>query len=214
MEFHFGMQPVEVVGQGVDDDQDGVVDEIGVGELSALHVFNTNLEKPEIRDWNVQARQGFNTFVSIGCAVCHVPAIETRSSLLPYRFPEVETDPTQNVFMQVDLTATTAGFIGRPTGGMEVQLFSDLKRHDMGPELAESFGSHLDSQFITARLWGVADTAPYMHDGRATTLTDAILVPRRRSTGRARQLRGADARSEDERPDVLEAPPHADRSGG
>jgi CxxC motif-containing protein (DUF1111 family) len=29
--------------------------------------------------------------------------------------------------------------------------------------------------FVTARLWGVADTAPYLHDGRATTLTEAIL---------------------------------------
>ena len=33
----------------------------------------------------------------------------------------------------------------------------------------------LDTWFTTARLWGVADTAPYLHDGRALTLTDAIL---------------------------------------
>ena len=54
-------------------------------------------------------------------------------------------------------------------------LFADLKRHDMGPRLAESAGSPLDRFFTTARLWGVADTAPYLHDGRATTLTEAIL---------------------------------------
>ncbi len=29
--------------------------------------------------------------------------------------------------------------------------------------------------FVTARLWGIADTAPYLHDGRAPTLTEAIL---------------------------------------
>jgi len=29
---------------------------------------------------------------------------------------------------------------------------------------------------VTARLWGIADTAPYMHDGRALTLNDAILM--------------------------------------
>jgi CxxC motif-containing protein (DUF1111 family) len=51
-----------------------------------------------------------------------------------------------------------------------------LKRHDMGAQLAESTGGPLDRQFITARLWGIADTAPYLHDGRATTLTDAILL--------------------------------------
>ena len=32
----------------------------------------------------------------------------------------------------------------------------------------------LDSHFQTARLWGVADTAPYLRDGRATTLAYAI----------------------------------------
>ncbi len=59
-------------------------------------------------------------------------------------------------------------------GGLIVPLFADLKRHDMGPDLAESFGGELASQFTTARLWGVADTAPYLHDGRALMLTDAI----------------------------------------
>ena len=29
--------------------------------------------------------------------------------------------------------------------------------------------------FLTAKLWGVADTAPYLHDGRAPTLDAAIL---------------------------------------
>lgn len=176
MGFHFGMQPVELVGAGVDDDQDGTVDEIDIGEISALHVFNTNLERPEIRDWNLDARRGFNAFAAIGCAECHTPRIATESPTLPYRFPEVETAPALNSFMQVDLRTSKAGFEPAPGGGVQVPLFSDLKRHDMGPGLAENFGSPLDSEFITARLWGVADTAPYLHDGRATTLTDAILA--------------------------------------
>ena len=46
----------------------------------------------------------------------------------------------------------------------------------MGPGLAETFGNPDDALYTTARLWGVADTAPYLHDGRATTLTDAILL--------------------------------------
>ena len=36
-------------------------------------------------------------------------------------------------------------------------------------------GDALDAHFITARLWGIADSAPYLHDGRASTLTEAIL---------------------------------------
>ena len=61
-------------------------------------------------------------------------------------------------------------------GGIVVPLFTDLKRHDMGPELAQSFGSTLDSEFTTARLWGVADSAPYLHDSGATTLHEAIMM--------------------------------------
>ena len=40
--------------------------------------------------------------------------------------------------------------------------------------LAETTGSALDPFFITPRLWGISDTAPYLHDGRALTLTEAI----------------------------------------
>jgi len=29
--------------------------------------------------------------------------------------------------------------------------------------------------FLTENLWGVGSTPPYMHDGRAVTLTEAIL---------------------------------------
>ena len=59
---------------------------------------------------------------------------------------------------------------------MSVPLFADLKRHKMGPRLAETFeaATVANDEFTTARLWGVADTAPYLHDGRATTLSAAI----------------------------------------
>ena len=59
-------------------------------------------------------------------------------------------------------------------------MFSDLKRHDMNPALAETLEPALspleipNSHFVTARRWGIADTAPYLHDGRAATLYQAI----------------------------------------
>ena len=42
MQFHFGMQPVELpdVGWFVDEDNDGVVNEVTVFEMSALHIFD------------------------------------------------------------------------------------------------------------------------------------------------------------------------------
>lgn len=175
MEFHFGMEPVELVGEGVDRDGDGVINEVTIGQISALHIFNTTLTPP-FMDLSREARDGQELFEHIGCADCHIPALTTNSPILTYSFPEVPTDPTANVFYRVDLTAYPTFFEEAEQGGLVVPLFADLKRHDMGPELAESFGEELAAQFTTARLWGVADTAPYLHDGRALTLTEAIAL--------------------------------------
>lgn len=176
LQFHSGMQPVEVVGPGIDDDGDGVTDEILVGELSALHIFDTNLEPPTTDPLTPAAAQGATLFNSIGCATCHIPFLDTGSPVLTYSFPEVHDKPLDNVYYGVDLSQAPTSFPLNPGGGIRVGLFSDLKRHDMGPGLAEDFGSALDAHYITARLWGIADTAPYLHDGRALTLTDAILL--------------------------------------
>ncbi len=172
--FHQGMQPAEVVGSGVDADGDGVVNEVLAGEVSALHVFAVNLERPSQTGGNLPAvRAGAQVFESAGCATCHVPALETLSPTLGLALPEVPTDPSANVFYSADLVAGPAHF--RSNGlGVTVPLYSDLKRHDMGPDLAETTGSPLDPFFITPRLWGASDTAPYMHDGRALTLRAAI----------------------------------------
>jgi len=172
--FHLGMQAVEKVGEDVDADGDGVANEILAGEVSALHVHNVTLPRPRQELVGAGAHRGEQLFEGIGCADCHVPELRTRSRFLPIAFPEVGEDPSQNVYLEIDLSGKTPGF-RRHGAGVRVPLFSDLKRHDMGPDLAESAGFPLDDLFITARLWGVADTAPYLHDGRATTLTEAIL---------------------------------------
>jgi CxxC motif-containing protein (DUF1111 family) len=67
-------------------------------------------------------------------------------------------------------------------------LYSDLLLHEMGeglggggfygeesstPEDSE-FTSTSPSEWRTPPLWGVADSAPYLHDGRAATLAEAI----------------------------------------
>jgi hypothetical protein len=77
------------------------------------------------------------------------------------------------------------------SGRALVELYGDLKRHVMGPRLAEAVNEiagddvtpiplnprnrHTPDTFLTENLWGVGSTAPYMHDGRATTLTEAVL---------------------------------------
>lgn len=175
MQFHFGMQPVEVVGEHVDADGDGVVNEVTAVEMSALHVFDVSNPVPVIERLGDEGVAGFGQFLDSGCADCHRPVLKTRSRYLPLSFPEVPEDPWANVYAEIDLVEV--GFNPVPgEDGVFVPLFADLKRHDMGEGLQETFsrGEIANADFTTARLWGVADTAPYLHDGRATTLTQAI----------------------------------------
>jgi len=179
MMFHLGIQPTEVVGEGVDGDGDGVIDEITVGEISALGVFLSTLARPEQAKLTTEAEQGASLFSSMGCAACHVPSLGTDTRLLPLRFPEVATDPSINVYKEIDLTKKPANFNSNGAGGVDVPMFADLKRHDMGPDLAEDFAladPATNAEFTTAKLWGVADSGPWLHDGRALTISDAILM--------------------------------------
>ena len=100
LQFHMGMQAQEMVGVGVDDDEDGVVDEVLVGELSAMHIFGTTLERPvQVMANHATVRAGRQVFDATGCGGCHVPELYTESRMLPIAFPEVETDPDANVFV-------------------------------------------------------------------------------------------------------------------
>jgi hypothetical protein len=80
-------------------------------------------------------------------------------------------------------------------GGATVHLYGDLKRHRMGRQLADPGGPtpplvaefaplQIDGQiafiapdvFLTPELWGVGNTPPYLHDGRAGTLREAVML--------------------------------------
>ena len=174
MQFHFGIQPVEVVGPDEDEDRDGVYNEVDVAEMSVLHIFDVTNPKPVEDARGPSERRGKRTFGRIGCANCHRPELRTHTKWLPLAHPEVPDDPDANVYLEVDLA--DLGFRRAPGGGLRVPLYSDLKRHYMGERLAETFerAEVPNGEFITARLWGIADTAPYLHDGRATTLHEAI----------------------------------------
>lgn len=175
MQFHFGMQPVEVPTVGsIDEDRDGLANELTVAEMSVLHIFSVTNPRP-YQDNTSADDVGSEYFKEIGCNSCHINEISTYSSHLPLSHPEVAEDPTLNVFWRINLRKF--GFDPVSNGfGIRVPLFSDLKRHDMGPGLAESCEACevSDRELITARLWGIADSAPYLHDGRATTLYQAI----------------------------------------
>jgi len=58
-----------------------------------------------------------------------------------------------------------------------VAAFTDLLIHDVAPDpmvLVDQEDGLLPSEYRTAPLWGVVDTAPYLHDGSAPTLETAV----------------------------------------
>ena len=58
----------------------------------------------------------------------------------------------------------------------QLPAYTDLLLHDMGEELADGIvnGDASASEFRTPPLWGIIATHPYLHDGRAATLGQAI----------------------------------------
>ncbi|HLF26641.1 MAG TPA: di-heme oxidoredictase family protein [Anaerolineae bacterium] len=149
---------------------------------------------------------GRTVFTQIGCASCHVaqftindPVFFEPSQNANYRdatfpagqnpvqrgvtpqFPvrfNLTTDQPDNRVAIPNSNGSLLGSLRRDAQGRGIiELFGDLKRHNMGTGLAEAVdevGTGA-STFLTENLWGVGSTAPYMHDGRDTTLTEAIL---------------------------------------
>ncbi len=215
-----GMTPVEMVGEGVDNDGDGVVNEMSVGEVTALTVYNAGQARPttllEMSDLGIglpvtaaqrtAINRGNLRFREAGCNECHKERFTIRRPVFqepsPFRlfrdttFPSGDdplahgldpanpvsfnlcTDlPDNLVFLESGAIFGLGNFEDNGFGRAIVRLYGDLKRHDMGPGLAENIdeiGTGA-SVWLTENLWGVGSTAPYLHDGRATTLTEAIL---------------------------------------
>lgn len=106
---------------------------------------------------------------TIGCTACHVPA-------LPLEDPSLRLDDpaTPGPAVTADLAAALPDAAGdRPA---MVALYADLRRHAMGEALrdAAAEGPIGGDVFLTAPLWGVGSTGPWLHDGRAATLDEAI----------------------------------------
>lgn len=163
---------------GADPDGDGVTDEITEGQLSALTLYLAMQEIPQIdmpqsQDQLAQWSVGRRRFDEIGCAGCHTPSIRLKSPV--YTLPSRDGGPA----LRVDLS-TDGGEprLGPSADGWEIYLFSDLRRHDMGPALSEPRPDRgvASSLFMTPPLWGMARARPYLHDGRAATAEEAVLA--------------------------------------
>jgi mono/diheme cytochrome c family protein len=170
-------------GPWYDVDRDGVHNEVEAGMVTSLAAYLAQLEAPVVRPPEGEAlldrfARGQRLFDDLGCASCHRPVLVLEDAVLEVRplDPEHASKPAVKVNVAADgdqpkiepqkLYGTT----------YNVRLFSDLKRHDMGPELAgpAAQGGIAPAVFLTRPLWGLAFTAPYLHDGRAPTIHDAV----------------------------------------
>jgi Di-haem oxidoreductase, putative peroxidase len=197
-------------------------------ELNSFGLVDPPLTKKQIR----QINEGAEAFNSLGCAACHIPSktlgdnfFYEPSHVAAYReaaFPS-GLDPVSEgldpaLSVKVDLTKDQVdniitdqsgkiifrlGSIRKDCSGHGVvDMYSDLKRHDMGADLAEGIdeAGTGPSVFMTRALWGVGSTAPYMHAGNYPTLVDAIKV----HGGEATAARSSfNASSQDTKEDLL-----------
>jgi CxxC motif-containing protein (DUF1111 family) len=122
--------------------------EISRRDLGDLIAFTRFLAPPQpIQPFSAAAERGAQRFAELGCTTCHVPEL--------------------------------------PSSRGPVRAYTDLLLHDLGPELADGLGFGLPQaaalappssagEFRTQPLWGVSLSAPFLHDGRAETLAEAI----------------------------------------
>jgi len=227
MHNELGMQASELLGSPtvdpatVDGDFDGVKNEIFVGDVTSMAVYNAAQPRPTTRVELANLKiidplsssekkaiaDGSKVFDDIGCNSCHIRQLVVNDVIFrePSKskfhrdpgdiFPNGRTFASQNLDpahpVKFDITRDqpdNADFITtnhQPLGTFQrdkkghaiIELFGDLRRHDLGAGDAEQIdevGTGA-STFLTENLWGVGTTPPFMHDGRAASLTEAIL---------------------------------------
>ena len=141
MNHHHGMQSVERFGDSIDADLDGVVNELTVGDMTAVTVYQASLPIPVENLAQEPARRiaallGQQLFESTGCGNCHVPALKLDNRFFsepnPYN-PTGNLTPQQlpHVFSW-DMTAQgPQPRLERDGNGAIVRAFTDLKRHNL-----------------------------------------------------------------------------------
>ena len=124
--------------------------------------------------------KGRGWFEQIGCVQCHRPMLRVKPKGLEINVQGKRSySTTINPFehgqepriRRVDYSSDAQG---HTQSNSPLFLYSDLKRHDMGERLADHQDEELpDGQIVhrqlwlTRPLWGLAQSAPYLHDGRA-----------------------------------------------
>lgn len=129
----------------VKDPEDVVDSATGKADIDRLADFMRLLAPPPTGSTTASTAFGAKIFGDIGCTLCHTPSMTTGSN---------------------SVSALSS---------KSVMLYSDLLLHDMG-SLGDGIGQGSAGvrDMKTPPLWGVGSTAPYLHDGRARDLDQAI----------------------------------------
>ncbi len=190
MLHHHGIENYERVGSFIDRDGDGVINEMTPGDATALVAFLVSLPAPipKLPDDPVQreiVQHGRQTFGDIGCASCHIPELPLESLIFtePNEF-NVGRDlrpEAVDAVLEIDLSQFADDLNVDENGHYLIPVFSDLRRHDMGEDGVldneEVIQAGVPTEdWMTRRLWGFASEPPFLHHGRATLISDAIIA--------------------------------------
>jgi CxxC motif-containing protein (DUF1111 family) len=129
------------------------------GEVELLVRFVASLPRPIFQPVApLLMDSGRNLFDAVGCATCHAPRLGSVNGIFS------------------DLLLHDLGDLFRDSGGGYGMSSSPGRVVDRsGPkEAPAASGEAGPTEWRTAPLWGVADSAPYLHDGRARTLDEAV----------------------------------------
>jgi CxxC motif-containing protein (DUF1111 family) len=139
-------------------------------QCDALTAFCASLPAPVSEDWSAaqtaEAGQGEQLFASIGCGECHRrdlgPAVGIYSDLLLHDMGSSLSDPVP-ALPEFAPASPSPGFSSGYSGGAPISL-------------AQTSTTNILQEWRTPPLWGVRSSAPYLHDGRAATLEEAVLL--------------------------------------
>jgi hypothetical protein len=169
MNHHHGMQSVERFGAGVDPDGDGVVDELSVGDITAITIYQAALNTPgrvlpAHPARRAAAARGEKLFASVKCATCHIPSLVLDRPVFtepgPYNPPgNLRPADVKHPF-SFDLTREGPGprLERTPEGRAIVRAFTDLKRHDLNDG---QYGHFANERAPQGTLAGTAPAAAF-----------------------------------------------------
>ena len=186
MNHHHGMQSEELAGFNSDLDRDGIVNELTEGDITAVTIFQATLDFPdnvfseneEIKTAQLKGKEVFN---NIGCASCHMPTLPLKSLMFVEPGPlntEISTTLAESKkTLVVNLEDYVSKLEKDDDGNYLIPIWSDLKRHDMGPKLDNERPLQKGvptNYWLTKKLWGFYSEPPFLHHGRANLLNDVI----------------------------------------